>query len=254
MNDEARRRELAERLGAVRSRIERAAREAGRDDEPRLIVVTKFFPAADVGHLAALGVTDVGENRDQEAAAKALECDGLGLDWHFIGQLQSNKAKSVVRYAHAVHSVDRTGLVDALSRAMAREAGRRAEAGLGARGDLTALVQVDLRDADDAGAREGSPGPGRGGALPSEVPALADAIAAADGLRLGGLMAVAPLGGDPRPAFERLRVLAAELTAVHPGADMVSAGMSQDLEHAVAAGATHLRVGSDVLGPRPPVR
>lgn len=260
--DDDRGRELAARLTAVRSRVEEATDAAGRSDTPTLIVVTKFHPAEDVVRLAALGVQDVGENRDQEARAKAAETDRLAgepapdgsapaVRWHFIGQLQSNKAKYVVRYASAVHSVDRESLVDALSAAMAREQVRRGEAGLRERDPLDCLVQVDLdpRPEQDRPAGIGA----RGGVAPDEVKTLAGRISAADGLRLGGVMAVAPLGLDPVPAFARLAELSAALTSTYPEATWISAGMSQDLEQAIAAGATHLRVGTDVLGPRPPV-
>ncbi|WP_309080014.1 YggS family pyridoxal phosphate-dependent enzyme [Zhihengliuella sp.] len=259
MNDPAaqgRRQDLAERLERVRRRIADAARAAGRET-PELIVVTKFFPASDVRHLSGLGVRAVGENRDQEAAAKAAETADLDLEWHFIGQLQKNKAKSVVRYASAVHSVDREPLVGALARAMEREQERRREAGEPPRPPLTALVQVDLDQGgpdawNDGGADAAQPG--RGGAAPDDVSSIAAAIAAAPGLELGGVMAVAPLGGDPDEAFERLRAIALRLQEQYPEATAISAGMSQDLESAVAHGATHLRIGSDVLGPRPAVR
>lgn len=231
-----RRAQLEGNLARVRERISAACAAAGRADEPRLIVVTKFHPASDVRLLAGLGVTDVGENRDQEASAKAAELAGLPLTWHFIGQLQTNKAKNVVRYADAVHSVDRPALVSALGRAAAA-AGRDR--------DLACLVQVNL-DPDAA--------PGRGGALPVEVPALAELIDGTPGLAIAGVMAVAPLGADPAQAFARLAEVSAGMKARFPGAAMVSAGMSQDLEAAVAAGATHLRIGTDVLGARPTVR
>jgi pyridoxal phosphate enzyme (YggS family) len=232
-----RRRQLSANLERVRHRIAAAAQSAGRADVPELIVVTKFHPADDVRLLAELGVTNVGENRDQEASAKAAQLEGLGLSWHFIGQLQSNKAKSVVRYADAVHSVDRASLVSALAKAVRAEP--RPE-----RPVLDCLIQVNL----DAHAATG-----RGGALPAEIPVLAELVASSAELRLAGLMAVAPLGEDPAQAFARLAECAAELRNSHPRATMVSAGMSQDLEQAVAAGATHVRIGTDVLGPRPRV-
>jgi pyridoxal phosphate enzyme (YggS family) len=237
--DTARVAELAERLAAVRRRIESAAAEAGRgNDLPTLIVVTKFHPAADIRRLAALGVRDVGENRDQEASTKAAELADLGLHWHFVGQLQSKKAKSVARYAHAVHSIDRSALVDGLERAIAAEQDRTG------RGALQCFIQVSLDD--DAGAH-------RGGAAPAEVPLLADRLAAAGGLELAGVMAVAPLGASPEAAFEKLAAVSASLVAVHPTASAISAGMSQDLEAAIRFGATHLRIGSDILGSRPAV-
>ncbi|WP_104166553.1 YggS family pyridoxal phosphate-dependent enzyme [Arthrobacter sp. SX1312] len=244
----ARDRELAERLRAVRTRISSAAASAGRG-EPELIVVTKYFPASDVRILAGLGVTDVGENRDQEAAAKAAELQDLTLAWHFIGQLQANKARSVVRYAHSVHSVDRLPLIASLGKAVRAEQERRAAAGTGAREDLRCFLQFTL----DAGAGPAEASAGRGGAHPSEAAGLAEACAATDGLQLAGVMAVAPLGADPVEVFERLLRISAEVRGVDPAASAVSAGMSGDLEEAVAAGATHLRIGSDVLGPRPAV-
>ncbi|MHA7263870.1 YggS family pyridoxal phosphate-dependent enzyme [Arthrobacter sp. TMN-37] len=244
--EDGRRQELAGRLGAVRERIAGACAAAGRTDAPELIVVTKFFPAADVRLLVELGVRDVGENRDQEASAKAAETADLGLRWHFIGQLQSNKARSVLRYATAVHSVDRPSVADALARAAAADAERRSEAQLPPRQALRCFIQVSL----DPDARTG----GRGGAAPSEVPDIADRLAVAPGLHLAGVMAVAPLGADPLAAFHRLARIASDLRAGHPGASAISAGMSGDLEAAIQAGATHLRIGSDVLGPRPPLR
>ena len=224
-----RRDELAARLGAVQARIRGALAAAGRTDEPALVVVTKFFPASDVDLLAELGVTAIGENRDQEAAAKCAEIvhrDRLAV--HFIGQLQSNKAASVAHYADVVQSVDRAKVVRALDRG-AQQAGRR----------LEVTVQVNLDEAQ-----------GRGGVAPGEARALADLVAAAGSLTLRGVMAVAPLGGDPRAAFARLREVADGIRADHPGATWVSAGMSADLEAAVAEGATHLRVGSAILGSR----
>lgn len=230
--------ELAERLAAVTLRIEAATAAAQRTDAPRLIVVTKFHPAADVRRLASLGVVDVGENRDQEAAAKSGELAGVDVRWHFIGQLQSNKAKSVVKYASSVQSIDRVQLVDALAKAMARE-----QDGTG-RADLDCIIQVSLED--DAGAH-------RGGASPADVEVLAERIQSAGGLQLSGLMAVAPLGADPEAAFEKLAGISATLSSVHPAATAISAGMSQDLEAAIKFGATHLRIGSDILGSRPAV-
>ncbi|GAA1833102.1 YggS family pyridoxal phosphate-dependent enzyme [Actinomadura chokoriensis] len=226
-----RRAELAEGLAAVRARIAAACAAAGRDaSEITLIAVTKTFPASDVRLLAGLGLADVGENRDQEARPKAAECAGLPLTWHFVGRLQTNKARAVAGYADVVHSVDRPRLVTALSDAAVR-AGRT----------LRCLVQVSLDD---------GPAGGRGGAAPGAVPEVAAAIAAAPGLELGGVMAVAPLGADPMPAFTRLAGVAEEMRRNHPGARIVSAGMSGDLEQAIACGATHLRVGTALLGGR----
>ncbi len=237
--------DLRHRLDRVRRRISEAAAASGRI-EPNLIVVTKYFPASDAAALAQLGVRDVGENKAQEAEAKAAELAGSGLRWHFIGQLQTNKAKSVVKYASAVHSVDRTGLVAALAKAMAAENRRRTEAGEPGREPLQCYLQLDLRSGENLE-------PGRGGARPEDMLELAAAVAAEPALQLAGLMAVAPLGEDPAAAFARLQELSNELTERYPDASGISAGMSQDLETAVAHGATHLRIGSDVLGPRPAV-
>ncbi|WP_405475567.1 YggS family pyridoxal phosphate-dependent enzyme [Paenarthrobacter ilicis] len=230
--------QLSERLKVVGRRIEAATAAAGRTNPPELIVVTKFHPGADVRRLAALGIRNVGENRDQEAAAKAAELVDLDLQWHFIGQLQSNKAKSVVKYASSVQSVDRVPLADALGKAMAREQETTG------REDLDCFIQVSLDH--DAGTH-------RGGAAPSDVEALADRIAATAGLQLKGLMAVAPLGSEPGAAFELLAGISSTLVAIHPEAVAISAGMSQDLEAAIKSGATHLRIGSDILGSRPAV-
>ncbi|GGH97552.1 YggS family pyridoxal phosphate-dependent enzyme [Arthrobacter liuii] len=232
--------ELAERLAAVRKRIATAAESAGRGDTlPTLIVVTKFHPAGDIRRLAALGVTDMGENRDQEAAAKALELADLALTWHFVGQLQTKKAKSVARYASAVHSVDRPQLVDALAKAV------RNEMDSGGRAPLDCFIQVSL-DHDGGGMH-------RGGARAADVPVLAELITGVEGLNLAGVMAVAPLGAPPEQAFEKLAGISARLVAAYPAASGISAGMSQDLEAAIKFGATHLRVGSDILGSRPAV-
>jgi PLP dependent protein len=227
----SRRDELAVRLTAVRQRIEAACKAAGRDPaDVTLIAVTKTWPASDVRLLAGLGVTNIGENRDAEAAPKAAQCADLNLTWHFIGQLQTNKTASVVRYATFVHSVDRMHLIRALGVA-ARRADRL----------IQCLVEVSL-DGD----------PARGGAVPGEVPALAEALENEPGLVLAGVMAIAPLGMAPRKAFAILLDSAAVVRAVRPAATMISAGMSGDLEDAVAAGATHVRIGTALLGDREP--
>ena len=231
MTDPGRREELALRLAEVRRRIAKACEAARRDvSELTLIAVTKTRPASDVRLLSELGIADVGENRDAEAAPKAAQCADLSLTWHFIGQLQTNKCASVVRYASVVHSVDRLRLIRALGQA-ARGADRV----------IQGLVEISL-DGD----------PARGGALPDQVPALAEALAAEEGLILGGVMAIAPLTMEPADAFARLLVSAEAVRAVRPGATMISAGMSGDLEAAVEAGATHLRIGTALLGDRGP--
>lgn len=206
-----------------------------------MIAVTKTYPASDVVALVGLGVTEVGENRDQEAAAKAAEVAAAGVAprWHFVGQLQRNKAKSVVRYADVVQSVDSVRLARALDRASVAERER----------PLEVLLQVSIDGAL-----------GRGGALPGSadpdagLDPVAEVVAGADGLRLGGLMAVAPLGWEPDRAFARLAEVAAGFRDQHPQATLVSAGMSGDLESAIRHGATHVRVGSALLGMRPTLR
>jgi hypothetical protein len=240
--------ELARNLAAVWTRIEAACEPAGRDPaEITLIAVTKTYPALDVLDLAGLGLTDFGENRDQEAAPKAAAVSAAGqpVTWHFIGQLQTNKAPSVAGYADFVHSVDRIRLVRALG-AAARAAGRT----------LTCLVQVSLDPADANGPAlaAGRGQQARGGVPPAMLREMAAAVAAEEGLRLGGLMAVAPLGADPGTAFAPLRQLSEDVRSVSATATLVSAGMSGDLEAAVAGGATHLRIGTALLGDRrPPV-
>jgi PLP dependent protein len=231
VTDSPRRDELAARLTAVRERISAACAAAGRKPEDvTLVAVTKTFPASDVRLLNGLGVTDFGENRDAEAAPKAAQCADLRLSWHFIGQLQTNKAPSVARYATFVHSVDRLRLVHALG-----AAARRAERA------IECLIEVSL-DAD----------PARGGALASEVPGLAEALTAEEGLVLAGVMAIAPLNMPPVEAFAKLLDSAAVVRAVRSAATVISAGMSGDLEAAIAAGATHVRIGTALLGDRGP--
>lgn len=234
----SRRAELSAHLDEVRGRIAEAARSVGRDPrEIELVVVTKRFPASDADLLAELGVTHIGENKDQEAAAKVAELahrDALTV--HFVGQLQSNKAAHVASYADVVQSLDRPKLVGALDRAAQRH-GRT----------LDVLVQVGL----DEGGEDAAAGvAGRGGVAPEEAARLSDLVASAEALRLRGVMGVAPRDGDPRPAFARLREVADGIRADHPDATWLSAGMSGDLEAAVAEGATHLRVGTAILGTR----
>ncbi len=243
-----RRSELEKNLAEVRSRIAVACAAAGRDPgEITLIAITKTRPPADVLLLHELGLTDFGENKDQEAAPKAAavaaalaDADaGAGaarsqpLRWHFVGQLQTNKASSVAGYADVVHSVDRVRLVRALG-AAARKAGR----------ELTCLVQVDLDTPAD---------PARGGVPPGQVREIAEAIEAEQNLILGGVMAIAPLGADPARAFAPLRPCSLAVRAVNPAAAIISAGMSGDLEAAIGNGATHVRIGTALLGARRPL-
>ncbi len=233
---------LAAHLSEVRARIAAACVDAGRD--PRtvtLVAVTKTYPASDVALLAELGVRDIGENRDQEAAPKAAAVAALGAEvrWHFVGQLQRNKCRSVVGYAHLVHSVDSVRLAAALGEAASRH-----------RPDpLDVLVQVSI---DGDLARGGA---ARGAATPDRaIDAVADTIAGHDALRLAGVMAIAPLSWRPDDAFAYLEAEAQRLRASHPGATVVSAGMSEDLEAAIAHGATHVRIGTALLGKRASLR
>lgn len=230
--------ELVSSLGAVRARIHDACVAAGRDLQTvTLIAVTKTHPASDIATLARLGVLDVGESKDQEARAKQAELSEMadppqGLRWHVVGRVQSNKARSVAGYAHAVHSVDRNKLVRALADAAAERRGQ----------PLEIFLQVSL-DGD----------PDRGGVVREGVGALADLVEERAELTLRGVMAVPPIGADPDAAFAQLAQIAASVREAHPRADAISAGMSDDLEAAVRHGATHVRVGSALLGRRPPV-
>ena len=221
---------LAERLAAVREGVADAARAAGRSpDELTTIVVTKFHPASLVRELAALGVRDVGENRHQEAQEKAAELADLDLRWHFVGQLQSKKARQVRRYAAVIHSLDRIALVDALK--------------LDDAPDVDVFVQLNLTD-----------DPGRGGVADRDLEPLVEHVLATPGLRLLGVMAVAPLDEEPSRAFERVRLASERVRGLAPEATAISAGMSQDYREAVAAGATHLRIGTAITGNRPSLR
>lgn len=221
---------LAERLSAIDLRIAEAARRNSRaPEEITRIVVTKFHPAALVRDLVALGVSDVGENRAQELIAKEQECRDLDtLNWHFIGQAQTNKARVIREASGIVHSVDRIRLVTALDRAA--DEGER----------LDVLIQINL-----------TKDPDRGGVAPDDLDALSAAVAEAESLRLRGVMAVAPLGEEPAPAFAQLAKLSERVRTVVPDAAWISAGMTGDFEEAIAHGATHLRIGSAITGPRP---
>ena len=231
-----RRAELESALHKVRDRIRRATAAAGRNDEPRLIVVTKFFPVSDLIALADLGVTDIGENREQELTSKVAYLREHRPDLlstvtrHFIGQIQSKKTRHIAESADVVHTIDRLKVLEKLTSVAAER-----------EHPVDVLVQVDL-DGSDAG---------RGGAPIAELPALTDAAASAETVRLRGLMAVAPLGMEPAKAYERLAQVRDSFVRNHPDATWLSAGMSGDLEEAVAIGATHLRVGSAILGSRP---
>jgi pyridoxal phosphate enzyme (YggS family) len=216
---------LGERLAAVRASVADAATEAGRDAASiTTIVVTKFHPASLVRELAALGVRDVGENRQQDAGPKAAELADLALDWHFIGQLQGNKVKAVLQYARDIQSVDRVSLVSAIA-----AAGK----------PIDAFIQLNLTDDDN-----------RGGVREAQLAAIVDAVLAEPAIRLRGLMAVAPRDEDPRRAFERVRAVSERMRAQAPDALALSMGMSGDYREAVLEGATHLRIGTAITGKR----
>lgn len=213
---------LAERLASVRAGVTDAAAQAGREPASiTTIVVTKFHPAQLVRDLHALGVRDFGESRHQEAQPKIAELAELDeATWHFVGQLQSKKAKQVAAYADVVHSFDRDSLVGPLV-------------------GSSVFIQVNLTDDPD-----------RGGVAPAHLEALAER-AVAGGLEVRGLMAVAPLGGEPRAAFARVRELSERLVSVVPAATALSMGMSGDYADAILEGATHLRIGTAITGNRP---
>ena len=220
---------LEQRLHQIDERIT-ARLLANQRDASSLtrIVVSKFHPAQLVRELHELGVRDFGENRDQEASAKALEVADLALTWHFIGQLQSNKVKSVLNYAKVIHSLDRPSLLDALVKQTA-----------GAQTRTDVFVQVNLTD-----------DPGRGGVEPGELLAFADRVAQVETLNLLGLMAVASLDGQEERDFAKIAGLSDLLKTEHPSAKFISAGMSNDFELAVDYGATHLRIGTAITGNR----
>lgn len=223
MNDQP---ELRERLDLVRSRIADAAREAGRNPQDiTTIVVTKFQPAQLVRDLYAAGVRDFGENRHQEAEAKAAELRDLDIDWHFVGQLQSKKARQVRAYATLIHSLDRPSVVDALV--------SNDEA-------IGSFVQLNLTD-----------DPNRGGVSDADLERLTERVLLTPGLTLLGVMAVAPIDQDARQAFARLRAASERIVSLAPDARNISAGMSGDYREAILEGATHLRIGSAITGMRP---
>jgi pyridoxal phosphate enzyme (YggS family) len=221
--------DLRTRLSAIDARIADAANLAGRDPaEITRIVVTKFHPASLVRELQELGVAEVGENRQQELSAKQAELAELDLRWHFIGQAQTNKASAIRRSADVVHSIDRSRIADALDRAAEDDT------------RLDVLVQINLTD--DLG---------RGGVAPADAVGLAEHVLTLPTLRLRGVMAVAPLDEEPASAFARLRDVADGIRTVDSDATWISAGMTGDFAEAIAAGATHLRIGSAITGPRP---
>ena len=216
--------ELSANLDSIRARIGAAVQGSGRSpDEVTLIVVTKTFPASDVQILYDLGVRDFGENRDQEASVKSLELPD-DCRWHFQGQIQSNKLKSIAEWADVLHSIDDISHARKLNSLVAEK---------------DVFVQVSLDNL-----------PNRGGVLPNLLPDFLEEVSALANLNLRGLMAVAPLGEEPARAFSRLKELSDQVVRVHPKAHEISAGMSNDFEAAVAQGATHIRIGSQILGVR----
>ncbi len=223
---------LAERLGEAQQRIANATLAAKRElDSVTLIVVTKNHPAQLVLDLIDLGMRDFGENRDQEAAPKALEVRaGSDIEhrWHFIGQLQSNKVKSVVTYANSIHSLDRESLLDALGKAT-----------LERNTPLDVFIQLNLTD-DEA----------RGGIRDGELLPFAEKVLGHPGLNLVGVMGVAALDNNLERDFGLIRAASEKLQTVKPEAKLISAGMSEDFETAIAFGATHLRIGSAITGKR----
>ncbi|MEO6941531.1 MAG: YggS family pyridoxal phosphate-dependent enzyme [Terrimesophilobacter sp.] len=218
---------LAERLHSVQSGIADAVRESGRHPhEVTTVVVTKFHPASLVRELAALGVRNFGESRHQEARAKVAEVADSDLTWHFVGQVQGKKARQIAEYARVIHSVDRESLLTAL----------------GFADHVTeCFLQINLTS-----------DPSRGGIDPRELAALAEVALSTSHIRLLGVMAVAPLGEDPRRAFARVREVSELLRTIAPEATSISAGMSGDYREAILDGATHLRIGSAITGNRPP--
>jgi hypothetical protein len=229
--------DLGARLAAVRERIAAAARRAGRDPgEVLLVGASKEVPAEAIAAAAALGLTDVGENRVQEMLAKqeALATDPASgrLRWHFIGALQRNKAKAVAGRVALVHGVDSPGLARALA----------------ARARATGITQDVLLEVNTSGE------PAKHGVPLERVEAAALEVAALAGLRLRGLMTVGPLVGDPedaRPSFVALRAARDRAARIVPGLAELSMGMSADVEIAVEEGATIVRVGTAIFGPRP---
>jgi PLP dependent protein len=237
--------ELADALTALRGRLSAAAEAAGRKlDEIQLLPITKFFPATDVAILSRLGCTAFGESRDQEAVAKVDEVARLLDDstdrgqWHMVGKIQRNKARSMALWAHTAHSVSSTRVVAALDRAVdgALSDGHRTT-------PLRVYIQVSL-DGDVS----------RGGVDVSDSVAVDEVCAqveAAESLELVGLMGIPPLDWDPDRAFERLQSEHHRVRRAHPDAVGLSAGMSNDLESAVKHGSTCVRVGTALLGQRP---
>jgi hypothetical protein len=223
--------QIKDNFTAIDKRIEKACEKAQRSkNEITLIAVTKTYPAADVDLLKQVGIKDVGENKDQEASEKFKQVKEQ-FNWHFVGQLQSNKAKSVVTYAELIHSVDRLSLAKAIQ-SSAQKISKTQQI----------LLQIDLD--------QNSTDPNRGGVHPNELLALAQEISAYENLKIMGLMCVNPLGQDPEMGFQRLAQIRQEFLERFPQAKILSAGMSDDFDQALLHHATHLRIGSALLGER----
>ena len=216
------------------ARIASACLASGRNEsDVELVAITKNHPAEVVAELVDLGHLNFGENRDQEASPKSLRLAEIRPDskptWHFVGQLQSNKVKSVLRYARVIHSIDRASLVSELAKQLPKF-----------EGSYSGFIELNLT-AD----------PGRGGVLPENLPALAESVLNLENFELLGVMAVAGLGEDPKAEFEKVLSASSKLQELAPSANQLSIGMSEDFEVAIAMGATHIRVGSAITGPRP---
>ena len=194
----------------------------------KVIAVTKGFPASDIEILADLGISEIGESKDQEIKNKLPTINNLSVNLHFIGQLQRNKARSVASYSKVIHSVDRESLIDEIARIAAVNM------------KPAILLQVDLAKTSNTE---------RGGTAPSHLLDLAEYVVQS-GLNLNGLMAVAPLGESSEDAFVRFAEISEELVFRYPQANWRSIGMSSDWQIAVKYGATHLRIGSALLGYR----
>jgi pyridoxal phosphate enzyme (YggS family) len=247
---------LAERYAEALSNIASAERDAGVEPgSTKLIVVSKTHPADLVLELMQLGAVDFGENRDQEAAPKSLEVStavesaraagtwsGQNANWHFIGQLQSNKVKSVLRYANSIHSLDRESLLQALVKELAKPLdpdGNLANSARAAGLALPVFIELNLTGQ-----------PERGGIMPENLLEFAEQVLAHDSLKLQGVMGVAGLDVEPAADFDRIRAASESLQTLAPAARFMSAGMSGDYQTAIRHGATHVRIGTSITGKR----
>ncbi len=225
--------ELAQRYNQIVEQVAAAAAASGKNaSDITLVVVTKNHPPQLVFDLLALGARDFGENRDQEAAPKAKKVLGSSSEamrWHFVGQLQTNKVRSVLDYADAIHSLDRESLLVELQK---RTVGRAKALGV--------FIQVNLTE-----------DPARGGVPVDDLDAFATKVLESKGLLLEGLMGVGGLDKDPKIEFDRLARLSSKLQSIAPDAKSLSMGMSSDFEAAIGFGATHLRIGTAITGKRP---